>query len=137
MYIDTPPSRIVGKHAISSLFDDDGFQLQLYELYSRPDLWTGIPVLKHVTHENKKWNSSMALVQALETDPHVISAPKTWSYLWEDSGPCAVCSVALHTSRSGSGMLWLFLNRSSSLFDGRLASGTISTLLCLWGGGSY
>ena len=29
VYIDTPPSRIVGKHAISSLFDDDGFQLQL------------------------------------------------------------------------------------------------------------
>ena len=92
VYIDTPPSRIVGKHAISSLFDDDGFQLQLYELYSRPDLWTGIPVLKHGTHENK-WESSMALVQTLALDPRITTTPKVWSYLWEDNGPCGVCSV--------------------------------------------
>ena len=92
VYIDTPPSRIVGKHAISSLFDDDGFQLQLYELYSRPDLWTGIPVLKHGTHENK-WESSMALVQTLALDPRITTTPKIWSYLWEDNGPCGVCSM--------------------------------------------
>ena len=92
VYIDTPPSRIVGQHAISSLFDDGGFQQQLYELYSRPDLWTGIPVMKHVTHENK-WNSSTALVMALEADPRITSTSKSWRYLWEDSGPCAVCSV--------------------------------------------
>ena len=91
VYIDTPPSRIVGKHAISSLFDDDGFQLQLYELYIS-DLWTGIPVLKHGTHENK-WESSIALVQTLEVDPRITSTPKTWSYLWEDNGPCGVCSM--------------------------------------------
>ena len=45
-----------------------------------------------MTHENK-WNSSTALVEALETDPRIISTPKTWRYLWEDSGPCAVCSI--------------------------------------------
>ena len=53
----------------------------------------------------------MALVQTLEIDPRITSTPKTWSYLWEDNGPCGVLFSALHTSRSGSGMLWLFLNR--------------------------
>ena len=84
VYIDTPPNR--------ALFDDGGFQQQLYDLYSRPDLWTGIQIMKHVTHENK-WNSSIALVQALEMDSRITSTSKTWKYLWEDSGTCAVCSV--------------------------------------------
>ena len=29
VYIDTPPNRVVGQHAISTLFDDGGFQQQL------------------------------------------------------------------------------------------------------------
>ena len=35
VYIDTPPNRVVGKHAVSTLFDDGGFQQQRYDLYSR------------------------------------------------------------------------------------------------------
>ena len=38
VYIDTPPTRVVGKHAISSLFDDGVFQQQLYNLYANPAL---------------------------------------------------------------------------------------------------
>ena len=65
IYIDTPPNRVVGKHAISNLFDDGGFQQQLYDLYSHPDIWIGVQVLNHVTQDNK-WNSSRALVSTLE-----------------------------------------------------------------------
>ena len=77
VYIDTPPSRVVGKHAVSSIFDDGGFQQQLYDLYSQPNIWTGVQVMKHVTQENK-WNSSKALILALEQDTRVTSASKTW-----------------------------------------------------------
>ena len=90
VYIDTPPSRVVGKHAISSLFDDGGFQQQLYDLYSQPNIWTGVQVMKHATQENK-WNSSKALISALEKEPRIASTSKTWKYLWEDTGICAVC----------------------------------------------
>ena len=92
VYIDTPPNRVVGKHAVSTLFDDGGFQQQLYDLYSNPDIWTGVQVLSHATQENK-WTSSKALVSTLERDPRITSTSKTWKYLWEDSGTCAVCSV--------------------------------------------
>ena len=76
VYLDTPPNRVVGQHAISALFDDGGFQQQLYDLYSRPSIWTGIEVLTHVTQENK-WNSSKALVMALEADPRLTTTSKT------------------------------------------------------------
>ena len=92
MYIDTPPTRVVGKNAISSLFDDGGFQQQLYDLCANPTLWRGAQVLKHVTQDNK-WTSSKALISALETDPRISATSKTWQYLWEDHGTCAVCSV--------------------------------------------
>ena len=95
VYIDTPPNRVVGLHAVSSLFDDGGFQQQLYDLYSRPDIWTGTQVMTHVTHDNK-WHSSKALITALELDPRITSSSKTWKYLWENNGACAVCS-ALYT----------------------------------------
>ena len=91
VYIDTPPCRVVGRHAVSTWFDDGTFQQQLYDLYSHPDIWTGVQVLNHTTQENK-WHSSKALVSALERDPRVLNS-KTWKYLWEDSGTCAVCST--------------------------------------------
>ena len=53
VYIDTPPSRVVGQHAISSLFDDGEVQQQLYDLYSQPIIWTGVQVMMHKTRENK------------------------------------------------------------------------------------
>ena len=95
VYIDTPPTRVAGQNAVSALFDDGEFQQQLYDLYSRPDIWTGIQVMTHVTHENK-WHSSKALVKALELDPRIISTFKTWKYLWENNGACAICA-ALYT----------------------------------------
>ena len=67
-------------------------QQQLYDLYAHPDLWSGAQVIKHVTQENK-WESSKALILALERDPRINSTSQTWKYLWEDSGTCAVCSV--------------------------------------------
>ena len=70
VYIDTPPNRVVGKHAVSSLFDDGGFQQQLYDLYSRPDIWVGVQVMKHTTQENK-WKSTKALKSTLERDPRI------------------------------------------------------------------
>ena len=72
VYIDTPPNRVVGKHAVSTLFDDGGFQQQIYDLYSHPAIWTGVQVLNHATQENK-WNSSKALVSTLEQDPRINS----------------------------------------------------------------
>ena len=93
VYTDTPPSRVVGQHAISSLFDDGGFQQQLYDLYSQPFIWTGVPVMKHRTQDNK-WNSAKALVSALARDPRITSSSHTWTYLWEDSGECIVCSAS-------------------------------------------
>ena len=92
VYIDTPPSRVVGQHAIPALFDDGGFQQQPYDLYSQPFFWTGVQVLKHKTQENK-WHSSKALITALARDPRVASASHEWNYLWEDSGECVVCRV--------------------------------------------
>ena len=56
------------------------------------DLWRGAQVLKHVTQDNK-WTSSKALISALEQDPRISATSKTWQYLWEDSGICAVCTV--------------------------------------------
>ena len=53
VYNDTPPTRVVGKNAILSLFDDGGFQQQFYDLYANPALWRGAQVLKHVTQDNK------------------------------------------------------------------------------------
>ena len=89
--IDTPPSRVVGKHAVSSLFDDGSFQQQLYDLYAHPDIWTGVQVIKHATQENK-WNSS-----------RINSTSQMWKYLWEDNGTCAVCSIpyTLHDEVQG------------------------------------
>ena len=93
VYIDTPPSRVVGQHAISSLFDDGGFQQQLYDLYSQPFIWTGVQVMKHKTQDNK-WDSAKALVSALARDPRITSSSHMWTYLWEDSGECIVCSAS-------------------------------------------
>ena len=74
VYIDTPPTRVVGKHAVSTLFDDGGFQQQLYDLYSHPDIWNGVQVLNHVTQENK-WNSSKALVLGFRTGVYELIPP--------------------------------------------------------------
>ena len=76
VYMDTPPSRVVGQHSASSLFDDAEFQQALYDLYAQPSLWAGIQVIQHATRENK-WESCKALSHSLVKEGRVTTLSKT------------------------------------------------------------
>ena len=93
VYIDTPPSRVVGQHSVSSLFDDGAFQQAIHDLYAQPSIWAGTQVIQHTTRESK-WESFKALTHSLVKEGQVMTLSKTWNYLWEGPGVCRVCSVS-------------------------------------------
>ena len=92
IYVDTPPEAVRTRPQMSSLFADNEFQGQIYDLYQEASIWDGVRVVRHRTSDNK-WESRQRLMGVVQGDPLWKTTNRQWNYLWETPGQCPMCTI--------------------------------------------
>ena len=95
IYVDTPPEAVRTRPQMSSLFADNEFQDQIYDLYQEASIWDGVRVVRHRTSDNK-WESRQRLMGVVRGDPIWKTTNRPWNYLWETPGQCPMCTISFN-----------------------------------------